>query len=298
VDEHGRQAPPEWFTRAVEQEPEQGEVVVEDCPVRWFAWGQRNRPTLTLVHGGAANAYWWTFLAPLLADEYRVVAPHLSGHGDSGRRPAYRSELWAEEVLAVTEAAGGHVGLPFVAGHSLGSQVAAVTAARHGERVGGTVLIDFGVRARGQRSQSAARAERNYRDQPTRADALARFRVIPWQPCENDYLVRHIAECSVVQRADGSWGWKFDPAVFRRSTAREMADYLADIRIPVALMPGADSRVVTPEITQRAVELLGRPVPVVTIPEAHHHLMLDQPLAFVSALRALLAAWRTPPAAP
>jgi pimeloyl-ACP methyl ester carboxylesterase len=38
-------------------------------------------------------------------------------------------------------------------------------------------------------------------------------------------------------------------------------------------------------------ELLDRNAPVVEIPQAHHHLLLDQPLAFVSALRAILADW-------
>ena len=31
--------------------------------------------------------------------------------------------------------------------------------------------------------------------------------------------------------------------------------------------------------------------PYVEIPEAEHHVMIDQPLAYVAALRALLAAW-------
>ena len=38
-------------------------------------------------------------------------------------------------------------------------------------------------------------------------------------------------------------------------------------------------------------EVLGRLAPVVSIPEAHHHLQVDQPLAFVAALRTLLADW-------
>ena len=38
-------------------------------------------------------------------------------------------------------------------------------------------------------------------------------------------------------------------------------------------------------------ELLGKAVPVSGVPEAQHHVMLDQPLAFVAALRALLADW-------
>jgi pimeloyl-ACP methyl ester carboxylesterase len=289
---------PAWFTSALAQLPERGEVEVEGCPVRWLAWGQRSLPTLVLVHGGAANAFWWTFIGPLLADEYRVVAPHLSGHGDSGWRDTYRTELWADEVMAVAAAAGGSGNRsrdndrPYLAGHSLGSQVTAVTAARHGDALSGAVLIDFGLRTRGERSQSAQRADRNYRDWPTRAEALARFRIIPWQPCENDFVVRHIAEQSVVRRPDGRWGWKFDPDLFGRSIERYMGDYLAAITVPVALLPGRDSRVVPPEITARALAALGRPVPVVPIPAAHHHVMLDQPLAFVTALRAVLATWR------
>jgi pimeloyl-ACP methyl ester carboxylesterase len=38
--------------------------------------------------------------------------------------------------------------------------------------------------------------------------------------------------------------------------------------------------------------LLAGHASMIAVPEAHHHLFLDQPLAFVVALRALLAAWR------
>jgi hypothetical protein len=38
-------------------------------------------------------------------------------------------------------------------------------------------------------------------------------------------------------------------------------------------------------------DLLGRNAPFVEIPQAHHHLLLDQPLAFIAAVRALLADW-------
>jgi pimeloyl-ACP methyl ester carboxylesterase len=31
--------------------------------------------------------------------------------------------------------------------------------------------------------------------------------------------------------------------------------------------------------------------PYIVLPEAHHHLMVDQPLAFVTAIRAILAGW-------
>ena len=38
-------------------------------------------------------------------------------------------------------------------------------------------------------------------------------------------------------------------------------------------------------------ELLGRSSPIVEIPAAYHHIPLDQPLALVAALRAILADW-------
>ena len=38
-------------------------------------------------------------------------------------------------------------------------------------------------------------------------------------------------------------------------------------------------------------ELLGHQVPYISIPHARHHVMIDQPLAFVAALRTLLAEW-------
>ena len=34
-------------------------------------------------------------------------------------------------------------------------------------------------------------------------------------------------------------------------------------------------------------------VPIVGIPRARHHLMLDEPIAFVSVLRTILAQWET-----
>jgi pimeloyl-ACP methyl ester carboxylesterase len=36
---------------------------------------------------------------------------------------------------------------------------------------------------------------------------------------------------------------------------------------------------------------LGQPVPIAELPGAGHHVMLDEPLSLVAALRTLLASW-------
>jgi pimeloyl-ACP methyl ester carboxylesterase len=57
------------------------------------------------------------------------------------------------------------------------------------------------------------------------------------------------------------------------------------------LLRGELSKIVPPETGQYMYELLNRNAPLVEIPQALHHLILDKPLAFISALRALLADW-------
>jgi hypothetical protein len=47
--------------------------------------------------------------------------------------------------------------------------------------------------------------------------------------------------------------------------------------------------VVTPEVADRVLSHLRDRAPVVCLPDARHHLVVGQPLAFVADLRALLA---------
>ena len=49
---------------------------------------------------------------------------------------------------------------------------------------------------------------------------------------------------------------------------------------------------VTPDVGRHMYELLGRTAPVIELPLAYHHVMLDHPLALVTAVRSLLADWR------
>ena len=91
-------------------------------------------------------------------------------------------------------------------------------------------------------------------------------------------------------RGIAPYTWKFDPGVWRRVTPRATHEVLADVRCRVALFR-AENGLVTPDIGEYMYELLGRSAPVIEIPEAYHHIMLDQPLLLVTGLRTLLADW-------
>ena len=68
-------------------------------------------------------------------------------------------------------------------------------------------------------------------------------------------------------------------------------DYLQAVRCRAALIFGQKSALVSRDTAAYMSSLMGPEAPIVEIPEARHHVTLDQPLAFVAALRALLQAW-------
>jgi pimeloyl-ACP methyl ester carboxylesterase len=283
--------PPQWFTEAISSPFQKRTLTVTGCPINYLVWGEPDKPPLVLVHGGAAHAMWWSIVAPELAHHYYVIAPDLSGHGDSGRREKYPGEGWADEVIAVSEdAANGRP--PVLAGHSMGGLVSIAAAAIHGERLAGAVIVDAPVRRPDPESEAGKRGNtfRTPKTYPDLQTAMAHFRLIPEQPSEHSFILEHIARHSLT-RTEAGWTWKFDPKVFLRASSRPSRDYLANVRCRIALMRGEFSAIVPPETSEYMVELLNRNAPLVEIPQAHHHLMLDQPLAFIAALRALLADW-------
>jgi pimeloyl-ACP methyl ester carboxylesterase len=240
-----------------------------------------------LVHGGAAHAAWWNHIAPQLCTDRQVVALDLSGHGDSGRRRRYGLDLWAREALAVADHA--NLGAPLVIGHSLGGFVALEAALRDGARLGGAVAIDSPVReiTPEERAARARRAFGPLRVYSTRAQILARFRPVPDDGDPLQYISDHIADRSIAE-VPGGWSWKFDPRIFGRSPLGPTA--LGGASCPIALFR-AEHGLFSGPMTSEVAKRLGDNVPVIEIPCSGHHVMLDQPLALVAALRTLMATW-------
>jgi pimeloyl-ACP methyl ester carboxylesterase len=279
--------PPDWFTAALEAPVEVGTASVDGTDIAYRAWGDNTASGLVLVHGGAAHARWWDHVAPMLAVGRRVVAIDLSGHGDSGRRAAYSLDGWAREVVAVAQAADIDEP-PVIAGHSMGGFVALRAAGMFGTELEGIVVIDSPVREVTPEDQAArqGRAFGPLRVYPTREAAIARFRPMPDQPTLA-YVREHVAATSI-RAVDDGWSWKFDPAVFGRTQGTPQLLRQLDCR--VALFH-AEHGIVPPQTTELMYDSLGQLAPVIEIPAAGHHVMLDQPIALVTGLRTLLADW-------
>ncbi|MEQ8839964.1 MAG: alpha/beta hydrolase [Acidimicrobiales bacterium] len=281
---------PEWFTTAISTQPTARTVDVDGADINYLSWGERGRPGIVFVHGGAAHAHWWSHVAPAFLREHSVAAIDLSGHGDSDRRSEYSLDLWCDEVAAVI-ADADFQGPPLLVGHSMGGFVTMATAARHAELLAGAVIIDSPVvevdpEVNVGRATDLFQKEREYED-PT--GPIERFRTIPEQDVYLPYVMEHVASNSLRHDPDGLWRWKFDSRIFvpRRGDADE---YLPQITCRVALLR-CEHGLVTPDIGDYMYEQLGRVAPVIELPTAGHHPMLDVPLILITALRSLIADW-------
>ena len=285
--------PPTWFTGAIANHPTTSTVEFEGATISYLTWGDVEKPCLILLHGGAAHAHWWSFIAPQFSQKYFVIAPNLSGHGDSEHRESYSMERWSDEVMAVAAAANSQP-KPIVVGHSMGGHVALAMAARYGHELAGAIVLDSPVRAPDPESEEGQRGRmfKNPKVYPDLETAMDHFFLMPPQPCENDFIVDYIARNSLKETSDG-WTWKFDRNVFSPERYRDSEEsYIEHVTCRMALMHGQLSDLVTPEVQEHMEALTGRAVPMVEIPQAYHHVPLDQPLALIAAVRAILADWQ------
>ncbi|MBB5518647.1 alpha/beta fold hydrolase [Amphiplicatus metriothermophilus] len=301
----GRKPPaPAWFEWALGQPSEEGAVSVRGAKIAWSAWGEVGRRGLVFIHGGRAHREWWRPFAPFFANQYRVVAFDLSGMGDSDWRPRYTMDGAVDELFAVVDAARlGQGGRPVVVGHSFGGWVTLAAVERRGERLSGAVIIDSPIaepdpdegytinRPKGE-DESRKRPAKVYR---TIEEPIERFRFLPNQPCDQLYLADYIARTGLVQaphpEGGTGWAWKFDPSHGRNFEIHFERDLFLAARCPLAFIYGEESLFSRgPGFDHLRAQTRGRS-PFITIPTAHHHLMMEQPIAFIAALRALLNCW-------
>lgn len=262
-------------------------IRVQGVDLHCLEWGTPTAPPLLLLHGGAAHAHWWDHIAPAFAQDYRVLALDLRGHGDSGWfvPPAYEVEDYVADVAEVMTAL--NLVRPVLIGHSLGGFVAMACAIAAPQAVRALVVVDIGTRLGGSRFLRLLRAVPPpvYRDE---ADLLSRFRLLPVETSASPALLREIARHSVRAQVDGSLRLKCDRATLTRGP-RDLRAQLAQIHCPTLFVRGEKSDNVSAATLHTLATCCPR-AQGVAIEGAGHHVFLDQPEAFLRAVQTFLGA--------
>ena len=279
---------PQWFRQYIEHRPAHRYVRSGAAGIHYQHWQNPGKPGLLFVHGHAAHAHWWDFIAPAFAENHDIAALDMSGSGDSEHRDDYSATLFAEEIIAVAEDSG--LASPTVVGHSFGGAMTRVAAYLHPGALGGIILVDSSIPNRRGSRQPPPMPRQRERIYPTLEEGMRRFRLRPPQPCGHQYILDHIAAHSL-RSTDNGYQFKLDSAVFAKMKQTKdfpaAADMVKEITIPVGFVYGRNSRFF-PEAAVRSLRQIIPPSAIRRVTDAHHHVFLDQPIKFIKSLRELL----------
>jgi magnesium chelatase accessory protein len=115
---------PDWAIEGVGWPNREASRFIAVGGLRWHVQVMGEGPTLLLLHGSGAATHSWRDLAPLLARDFRLVAPDLPGHGftDTPHGSALSIPEMARRVRDLLDALNVEPAL--AVGHSAGAAVA------------------------------------------------------------------------------------------------------------------------------------------------------------------------------
>ncbi|MGZ8209528.1 MAG: alpha/beta fold hydrolase [Burkholderiales bacterium] len=265
-------------------------VQVGKLMLHYLDYGTEGLPPMLCIHGGAAHAHWYDFVAPGFTPDFHVRSLDLRGHGDSdwADPPDYAFADYASDVAAVAEKLDLR---NFVlVGHSMGGMVSLVYAARHPGRVARLVIVDTTMHMSeatiARLREMGTRASSSYE---SHEELITRYRLLPagTHSAAPD-VIRHVAHHSGRKIADGDWRHKFDRGLYSIFERLDGIPLWSDVRIPAVLMKGERSKRVTDEIFA-AIKARAPQVELAEVPDSDHHVTLDNPAGFVHAVRDFLS---------
>ena len=109
--------------------------------VNYREWGRPDGAVVLLLHGLTVSGRSWQNVAPVLGENFRVVAPDARGHGGSQWMRDYSFELMRDDVVKFMEQLG--ILAAIVMGHSMGALTAYELAATRPELIRLLVLEEM-----------------------------------------------------------------------------------------------------------------------------------------------------------
>ena len=169
-------------------------------------WGDPSAPPVVCLHGVNAHGRRFRRLAEdRLAPRFRVLAPDLRGHGNSGWEPPWTFSTHAHDVLETLDAAG--VRQAQWVGHSFGGRLVLELAVLAPDRVERAALLDPAIQLLPHVGFDFAERERADRAFGSAEAAIAE-RLESGSPTPREHLEEEMRE-HLVQHSDGGWRFRY-----------------------------------------------------------------------------------------
>jgi pimeloyl-ACP methyl ester carboxylesterase len=271
------------------------DIVLPDLNLAARVWGDPSLPPLLALHGWLDNAASFERLAPMLCEQFHIVALDFPGHGRSDWRAAgawYHHVDYPGDALAAADALGWK---QFdLLGHSLGGGVATALAAACPERINHLILIEaLGVIASAPEKalshlQSALADRASYRNKALRVFANQDAAIVARMRANG--LSREAATLLVtrgLKAVPGGFSWSSDPRLTLNSAQRFTEDqvlaFLRSLCAPTLLMLAQPEAPYLPrETMERRIAQVAN-IRVLRLPGSHH-LHLEDPQSVATAI--------------
>jgi pimeloyl-ACP methyl ester carboxylesterase len=243
--------------------------------------GDPSLPPILLVHGYTDNSRSFSLMAPHLADGFRLLAVDLRGHGGSSAPECcYGLSELAYDLRLVLDVL--HIGQASVVGHSLGSMVAQVFAARWPERLDRLVLMGSGLSA-GEVAARGGSLWESVHALEAPIDPASPF-MQDWyanpNPVDPDFLAREIAESAVVPLHV----WR---GILYELEITEFGRVLQGVEAPTLILWGEEDSFFD-AADQAALQAALPEAEFRAFPGLGHNLHWEDPLAVANAIGAFL----------
>ena len=280
---------PKWFTRNIGIEPENNSVEVDGTSINFNVWGDKNLPGLLLLHGFNAHSLWWSHIAPAFMEKYCVVAMDFSGMGDSGRRDFYSQEIYSKEIKGVVNAMGWD-SVTCLA-HSMGGSVSMFSTSIFPDLFSKLILLDSIIVLPPEKAtamKSSRPSSRFAVFSEELEEAIARFRLMPPQPCAKDYVLRNVAKHSYKQTEEG-WTLKADPLIPKTYEYNDLHEIFMKAKVDIEIVYGGSSQLYSQDVIDYMVYVGNLDQNKMhKLDGAMHHLFLDMPEEFIELIQNIL----------
>ena len=268
-------------------------VVLRQLRFHYLEWGETDAPPIVLLHGGHQSAHSWDLVSLYLAQRFRVLALDQRGHGDSewARDVTYSNHEMSLDAEAFIVALG--LSPPIVIGHSMGGRNAMLLVRRSHSLPRALIIVDVGPEVSDRGRAVIAGFVRDNEEFADLDEFVAN--VQRYDPYRTRAHIERTVKYNMLQRADGKFVSKCDANPRRLGIVRGTGplenitlEEAGAFDLPVLLVRGADSRILTADAAERFRDALPRGN-LVTVPACGHNVHGQNTKGFIEAIDRLLA---------
>ncbi|WP_290787093.1 alpha/beta fold hydrolase [Exiguobacterium sp. UBA7533] len=269
-------------------------ITCQQQSVHITEWGNEQLPMIVCFHGLGSTSLSFIEIAEALADEFRLIAIDLPGHG---KTPAFSDPQhyrmkpftdWIDEVLHILD-----IKRFYALSHSWGSVLSLYYLIEHADRVLGTILIDGGYHSKRLYGKSVGEEvafyERDFEDSVSTWDEFLNIAVYAPNARRSPSLDQ--AGVDLIRMEEGRFHWHARgttaAAIIRALHHDDVLDFLPDvpltnIQLYVATLPPDQA-----PIRQQATNLLHEMTQATIhhVPGTGHMLHWDRPDVIIEAVR-------------